>query len=319
MNDAALGLPVINMVVPCYNEEEVLPETARRLSDLIERMIAAGQVAAGTGVYFVDDGSRDNTWQIVTGLHAARPDRFHGIKLSRNQGHQAALLAGLRNTPGDALISIDADLQDDIETIIAMVSKFREGHDIVYGVRSSRDTDTVFKRRTARAYYDLLRWLGVDMIPDHADFRLMSRRAVAAMERYSEVNLYIRAIVPMLGFRTAQVYYERHARFAGVSKYPTARMLALAINGITSFSMRPLRMVTVIGLAMALLSFMFGLWALGVALFSDRAIPGWTSTVVPIMFVGALEMLALGIIGEYIGKIYLELKRRPLFEVDEII
>jgi glycosyltransferase involved in cell wall biosynthesis len=319
MNDAELGVPVINIVVPCYNEEEVLPETARRLSDLIDRMIAAGQVAAGTGVYFVDDGSRDNTWQIVAGLHAARPDRFHGIKLSRNQGHQAALLAGLRNTPGDALISIDADLQDDIETIIAMVSKFREGHDIVYGVRSSRDTDTVFKRRTARAYYDLLRWLGVDMIPDHADFRLMSRRAVAAMERYSEVNLYIRAIVPMLGFRTAQVYYERHARFAGVSKYPMGKMLALAINGITSFSMRPLRMVTVMGLAMALLSFMFGLWALGVALFSDRAIPGWTSTVVPIMFVGALEMLALGIIGEYIGKIYLEVKRRPLFEVDEII
>ncbi len=309
----------INIAVPCYNEEDVLPETASRLSNLIDRLIAKGVVAEGSSIYFIDDGSRDRTWQLVTELHHVRPDRFHGIKLSRNQGHQNALLAGLRHAPGDAVVSIDADLQDDIEAIPAMVAHFREGCDIVYGVRKTRDSDSLFKRKTAKSYYRLLRWLGVNMVPDHADFRLMSRRALAAMERYSEVNLYIRAIVPMLGFRTAQVFYERHPRFAGVSKYPIVRMFALAVNGITSFSMRPLRLITVAGLIMAVISFMIGIWAIAIVLFSGRAIPGWASIVVPITFVGGLQLLSMGVIGEYVGKIYLEAKRRPHFEIDEII
>lgn len=311
--------PSVNLVVPCYNEEDVLPETARRLAALLDALTAEGHVAADSGIYFVDDGSRDRTWQHIVRLRGERPDLFHGIRLSRNQGHQNALLAGLRNAPGDCLISIDADLQDDVTVIPEMIARFREGNDIVYGVRKSRDSDTAFKLGTARAYYGLLRWLGVDMIPDHADFRLMSRRALIALGRYGEVNLYIRAIVPLLGFRTARVLYARHARFAGVSKYPVVKMLGLAVNGITSFSMRPLRMITVMGLTMAMISFLVGIWAIYIALFSNRAVPGWASIVAPITFVGGLQLLSMGVVGEYIGKIYLEVKRRPLFEIDEII
>lgn len=311
--------PLMNIVVPCFNEEEVLPETANRLRETVDRLVVEKLVADGSGVYFVDDGSRDKTWLLVTQLKAARPDRFHGIKLSRNQGHQSALLAGLRHAPGDCLISIDADLQDDIEVIPVMVASFLKGYDIVYGVRKDRTTDTPFKRRTSRLYYKLLQWLGVEMVPDHADFRLMSRRALAAMQRYNEVNLYIRAIVPLLGFRTTQVYYERKPRFAGESKYPLAKMLGLALNGITSFSMRPLRMITVIGITVAAFSFLVGIWAIGIVAFTKSAVPGWASIVVPITFVGGLQLLSLGVIGEYVGKIYLEVKQRPLFEIEEII
>ncbi len=310
--------PFINIVVPCYNEEEVLPETARRLVELLDNMIAEGIIETNSSVTFVDDGSRDRTWPLIVSLGSVRPDRIHGIKLSRNRGHQNALLAGLRNAPGDALISIDADLQDDPNAIQKMVDLYKAGNDIVYGVRESRDTDTVFKRRTAQAYYGLLKWMGVDIVPEHADFRLMSRRALAAMDGYSEINLYIRAIVPLLGFKAAKVFYDRHPRLAGQSKYPLGRMLALAVNGITSFSMRPLRLITAMGFIMATLSFMVGIWAIAVALFSTRAVPGWASTVVPIAFVGGLQLLSMGVIGEYVGKIYLEVKRRPLFEIEEI-
>jgi polyisoprenyl-phosphate glycosyltransferase len=310
---------ILNIVVPCYNEEEVLPETSRRLSDLLDRMTSEGLVNATSGIFFIDDGSIDQTWRIIRGLREARPDRFHGIKLSRNQGHQNALLAGLRSVPGDALVSIDADLQDDVGVIPAMVKQFLAGIDIVYGVRAARGSDTVFKRFSARAYYKLLGWLGVDIVPDHADFRLMSRRALDALEHYSEVNLFVRAIVPLLGFKSGQVSYHRSSRYAGISKYPLAKMVGLAINGITSFSMRPLRLITGVGLIMAALSFLIGAWAIVIALFTDRAVPGWTSLIVPITLVGGLQLFSLGIIGEYVGKIYLEVKRRPLFEIEETI
>ena len=309
---------ILNLVVPCYNEEEVLPETTKRLAGLLDRMVHSGSVSGQSGIYYIDDGSRDRTWEIIGGLRAARPDRVHGVKLSRNCGHQAALLAGLRTVPGDILISIDADLQDDIDVIPAMVEEFTLGNDIVYGVRAGRKTDTFFKRHTARGYYRLLSTLGVNIVLDHADFRLMSRRALTALERYPEVNIFLRAMVPLLGFKTTSVYYDRSPRFAGVSKYPLGRMISLALDGITSFSMRPLRLIAYAGGVMSLLSFLIGAWALYVVLFTNRGVPGWASIVVPIAFVGGLQLASLGVIGEYIGKIYMEVKRRPLFEIEEI-
>lgn len=310
---------ILNLVVPCYNEEAVLPETARRLTALMDLLLNQGAVDEGSGIYFVDDGSRDRTWDVITSLRTARPDRFHGIRLSRNCGHQSALLAGLRHAPGDALISIDADLQDDISVIPAMIEELRLGHDIVYGVRRGRSADTVFKRWTAQAYYRLLAMFGVDIVLDHADFRLMSRRALTALERYQEVNVFLRALVPLLGFKVTTVHYDRLPRFAGVSKYPLGRMLGLALNGITSFSMQPLRMIAFAGLLMSAVSFLIAVWALFTVLFTHRAIPGWASIVVPVALVGGLQLASLGIIGEYVGKIYLEVKRRPLFEVEEVV
>jgi polyisoprenyl-phosphate glycosyltransferase len=270
-------MPLLNIVIPCYNEEEVLPETARQLSALLERLVTASEADPDSGIWFVDDGSRDRTWAIISELHASQPQRFHGIKLSRNQGHQNALIAGLWNTPGDALISIDADLQDDIEAIPKMLALYHQGCDIVYGVRARRDTDTIFKRRTARTYYSLLKQLGVEIVADHADYRLMSRRSVEALKHYGEVNLFLRAIIPRLGFKVAEVTYERKPRFAGTSKYPIGRMLALALNGITSFSMGPLRLITVTGFVMAVVSFMIGVWGIFLALFTNRTVPGWAS------------------------------------------
>ncbi|HBK05493.1 MAG TPA: glycosyltransferase [Acetobacteraceae bacterium] len=309
---------ILNLVVPCYNEEPVLPETATRLVALMDRLIGDGAISDQSGIYFIDDGSRDRTWDVILGVRAARPDRVHGIKLARNCGHQAALLAGLRNVPGEALISIDADLQDDIEVIPAMIEEWKLGHDIVYGVRSGRKADTFFKRHTARGYYRLLGMLGVNIVLDHADFRLMSRRALTALERYPEVNIFLRALVPLLGFKTTSVYYDRAPRFAGVSKYPLGRMISLALDGITSFSMRPLRLIAYAGGIMSLFSFLIGAWALYIVLLTNRGVPGWASIVVPIAFVGGLQLASLGVIGEYIGKIYMEVKRRPLFEIEEI-
>ncbi len=313
------AMPVVNIVVPCYNEEEVLPESARQLCATIDAMVAEGLVDAASGIYFVDDGSRDRTWALIEALNAQRPNRFHGIKLTRNRGHQNALLAGLRHVPGDALVSIDADLQDDIAAIPAMVRKYVEGHEVVYGVRAARDTDTVFKRQSAWLYYALLRHLGVEIVPDHADFRLLGRRALDALGRFSETNVFLRAIVPQLGFRSAQVFYERHARLAGESKYNLTRMIGLAINGVTSFSMTPLRFITVIGFVVAMAAFLVGLWAIGLAIFTSRAVPGWASVVAPLTFLGGLQLFSMGVIGEYIGKIYLEVKRRPLFEIERML
>lgn len=309
---------ILNLVVPCYNEALVLPETTARLVALLDRLSADGVVSRESGIYFIDDGSGDQTWGLICGSRAARPDRVHGIRLARNCGHQAALLAGLRTVPGDALISIDADLQDDIDVIPSMIEEFTLGHDIVYGVRAGRKSDTTFKRQSAWLYYRILGMMGVDIVLDHADFRLMSRRALTALERYPEVNIFLRALVPLLGFKTTCVYYDRVPRQAGESKYPLGRMISLALEGITSFSMRPLRLIAYVGGIMAMGSFLVGAWALYIALFTDRAVPGWASIVVPIAFVGGLQMGSLGVIGEYIGKIYMEVKRRPLFEIAEI-
>lgn len=311
-------MTTLNLIVPCFNEEAVLPETSSRLLKLLDRLIREGKVSNASTLTFVDDGSRDRTWRMIEALHADNR-RVRGIKMSRNRGHQNALLAGLLSSPGDVLVSLDADLQDDIETIPRMLEEHRLGADIVFGVRHKRDTDTFFKRVSAKMYYRLLRKLGVDVLPGHADFRLMSRRALEALRGFQEVNLFLRGIIPLLGFRTAVVEYERHARFAGESKYPFSKMCALAFDGITSFSAEPLKWSTRLGAAISFASICFGLWALVVHFFTDRALPGWTSIVVPMYFLGGIQLLFLGIIGGYISKIYAETKKRPRFIIETML
>lgn len=308
----------LNLVVPCFNEEDVLPETGRRLLAMLDSLARQGVVGADSAVTFVDDGSHDRTWSVIESLHA-QDARVHGIKLSRNRGHQNALLAGLLTARGDVIVSLDADLQDDLDAIPRMIDKHREGAEIVFGVRARRDADTVFKRFTARAYYRVLRHFGVDVLPDHADFRLMSRRTLEALRDFNEVNLFLRGIIPLLGFRTAVVEYERHARFAGQSKYPLATMLALAFDGVTSFSSRPLQWSTRIGAAVSIGSLALGVWALFVRLFTDKAVPGWASTVIPLYFLGGVQMLFLGVIGGYVSRIYSETKRRPRFIIEKTL
>ncbi len=313
-----LKLPVLTVVVPCFDEEAVLPEASRQLRALLSRFEAEGRVAAGSHVCFVDDGSKDGTWRVIAGLAAAEPARFGGLKLSRNRGHQNALLAGLLASRGDVVISADADLQDDLEAMAAMLDAHAAGADIVYGVRSARHTDTAAKRISARMFYRLLGWLDVEVVFDHADYRLMSRRAVDALHEYGETNLFLRALIPLLGFTPAIVTYERAERFAGESKYPLRKMFALALEGVTSFSTRPLRYVTMLGFALSGLSLALTLWALLMSL-AGSTVPGWASTVVPIYLVCGVQLLSLGVIGEYVGKIYLETKRRPRFHVAEAV
>lgn len=305
----------LGVVVPCYNEEAVLPETIARLATLIRGLIEKGRIASESGVYYVDDGSRDGTWRIIQDA-AAREPGVHGIKLSRNRGHQNALLAGLEGAQGDAVISVDADLQDDLGVIEKMVDLYVGGAEIVYGVRESRATDTIFKRITAEFYYRLLARMGVQIIFNHADYRLMSRRALQALERFGEVNLFLRGIIPQLGFTTATVTYARGERVAGESKYPLRKMLALAANGITSFSIVPLRLIAGLGFLISSFSAVMIGWIVVGKLF-DNVIPGWASSVVPIYLLGGVQLLSIGIIGEYIGKIYLETKRRPRFLIEE--
>ncbi len=308
----------LGIVVPCYNEEEVLPETNRRLLDLLNHLQQSDLVTADSALYFVDDGSKDRTWEIIESL-AAADTRVHGIKLSRNRGHQNALLAGLFGAEGDAVVTVDADLQDDITVIEEMVQRFSAGCKIVYGVRKSRSADTAFKRSSAGMYYQFLAWMGVDIVYNHADFRLMSRRAIDCLGQYSEVNLFLRGIIPLLGFPTATVYYDRSERFAGVSKYPLRRMLALAIDGITSFSVMPLRFIAFLGLLVCLFSIAMIGWVLYERLFTNAAIPGWASSVLPIYFLGGIQLLSIGILGEYIAKIYLETKHRPRYFIEKVI
>lgn len=306
------------IVVPCYNEQEVLPETNRRLLTLLSSMADKGLVGRDSGIYYVDDGSRDATWKIIEEL--ARADgRVHGVKLSRNRGHQTALLAGLMSAPGEAAVSIDADLQDDVQVIERMVEAFRAGHEVVYGVRASRATDTVFKRRTALAYYTLLKRMGVDLVHNHADFRLMGRRVVDALKEYDEVNLFLRGIVPLIGYRATTVEYDRAERFAGVSKYPLKRMVAFALEGVTSFSVVPLRAITVLGFFISMLSFAMIVYILYGVLVLKAVVPGWASTVAPVYFLGGIQLLALGVIGEYVAKTYMESKRRPRFFVEKTV
>jgi polyisoprenyl-phosphate glycosyltransferase len=306
----------LNLVVPCFNEEEVLNETIRQLLLLLDGLCARNVVNPGSCITFVDDGSRDKTWQIIEEM-SRRDSRVHGIKLSCNRGHQNALLAGLLSAQGDVLVSLDADLQDDLQAIPKMVDAYYAGADIVYGVRARRDSDTFFKRTTARAYYGLLRKFDVDIVPDHADFRLMSRRALDALHTFREVNLFLRGIIPMLGFRTAVVAYDRQSRFAGESKYPLRHMLKLAFEGIFSFSSTPLKWISVIGMILSLASVGFGIWAILIRFTTNLAIPGWASTVIPMYFLGGLQLMALGIIGGYLSRIYSETKQRPRFIIEK--
>lgn len=309
--------PTLDIVVPCFNEEEVLPETARQLGVLLDAMLGAGSITAGR-VVFIDDGSRDRTWALIEALHRADP-RLGGVKLSRNRGHQNALLAGLDAATADVAVSIDADLQDDPAIIAGMVDAYRGGAEIVLGVRSDRGTDSAFKRVTGQGFYRFLHAMGVEVVYDHADYRLMSRRALTALAGYSETNLFLRALIPQLGFTVATVPYRRAERFAGESKYPLRKMLAFALDGVTSFSTRPLRLITLLGFLVSTASFGLGLWALFIAVFTRDAVPGWASTVVPIYLICGVQLLCIGIIGEYIGKIYFETKRRPRFIVDRVL
>lgn len=314
----ARSMVALNLVVPCFNEEEVLPETAKRMLALLDRLSRDREIAPSSTLTFVDDGSQDRTWALIETLHA-QDARVHGIKLSRNRGHQNALLAGLLTAPGDIVISLDADLQDDLNAIPEMLHAYRQGAEVVFGVRSCRDSDTFFKRFTARSYYRLLRYFGVDVLPDHADFRLMSRRALDALQDFHEVNLFLRGIIPLLGFPTAVVKYERHARFAGRSKYPLHKMIGLACDGIASFSSRPLLWSSHVGVALCAVSVAIGMWALAIRLFTDQAVPGWASTVVPMYFLGGVQLLFLGIIGGYVSKIYSETKHRPRYIIEKTL
>jgi glycosyltransferase involved in cell wall biosynthesis len=295
-----------------------LPETCARMIALLGRLQRAGKIAAESRVYFVDDGSRDKTWSVIADFARAGLPVI-GVKLSRNRGHQNALLAGLFLAQGDAIVSIDADLQDDMETIEEMLDLFHGGCDVVYGVRKRRPTDSLFKRLSAETFYRLLTAMGAQTIFNHADYRLLSRRAIDALRRFREVNLYLRGIIPLIGFRSAVVEYERSRRYAGESKYPLRRMVALALDAITSFSVVPLRLISLLGLVIFAGSMAVTGWALWIALVSDKAIPGWASVVLPMYFLGGVQLLALGAIGEYLGKLYTETKSRPRFFVEQII
>ena len=309
--------PVLAVIVPCFNEQDVLPETARRLEALLQTLLDSNSIAHGSHVVLVDDGSSDGTWRLIAELQE-RSLVFGGIKLSRNRGHQNALVAGLLHAKGDIVVSVDADLQDDLAAIPLMLAEAEAGADIVYGVRGARATDSWLKRMSARSYYRLLRALGVEIIFDHADFRLMTRQVIEALRDYSEVNLFLRALIPQLGFTTSIVRYARAERFAGQSKYPVGKMMALAFEGITSFSTAPLRVVTVIGLLTSLFSLVITSWALFAALVMKATIPGWASTVIPIYLVCGVQLLSVGVLGEYVGKIYLETKRRPRFHIETL-
>ena len=309
---------MLSIVVPCYNEQDVLPETWGRLKKLLSNLQEEKTINSESKIIFVDDGSKDATWQLIEG-YVTESHWASGIKLSRNRGHQNALLAGLLYAKGDAVISVDADLQDDIHVIKQMIEDFFSGKDIVYGVRKERDTDTLFKRFTAESYYRLLDIMGVEVIFNHADYRLLSRRAIEALREFREVNLFLRAIIPLLGFSSSIVYYQRKERFAGESKYPLKKMLALAWQGITSFSAVPLRMITILGFTIFLGSLSITLWAIAIRLFSNQAVPGWTSTVVPIYLMGGIQLLGIGVIGEYLAKTYMETKSRPPFIIEKQI
>ncbi|MGL4981396.1 MAG: glycosyltransferase family 2 protein [Treponemataceae bacterium] len=311
--------PTVYFVIPCYNEQEVLPETSRRLIEKIETHIKNGILSDKTRIVFVDDGSKDTTWQIINDLHE-KSSLCSGIKLSGNKGHQNALLCGLMTVKdlADCVISLDADLQDDINAIDEMIEKFCAGCDIVYGVRSERKTDSFFKRFTAESFYKMVNSLGGNLIYNHADYRLMSKRSLDALSNYREVNLFLRGIIPMIGFKTDIVYYERSERFAGESKYPLKKMLAFAFEGITSLSTKPIRMITALGFFIFLVS----LGMLGFFIyrhFAGRTIIGWSSIAVSVWAIGGLILLSIGVVGEYIGKIYLETKDRPRFIVEEFI
>ncbi|MBQ2699774.1 MAG: glycosyltransferase family 2 protein [Clostridia bacterium] len=310
---------ILYIVIPCYKEEEVLPETSRRLKVKMNALISEGKISPQSRVMFVNDGSKDRTWEIIEALH--HEDKlFSGVNLSRNRGHQNALLAGLMTAVqhADMIVSMDADLQDDINAVDAMVDAYHEGYEVVYGVRSSRETDTFFKRFTAEGFYKLMKALGVDIVFNHADYRLMSRRAVEGLAQFKEVNLFLRGIVPQIGYKWTTVEYARAERFAGESKYPFKKMLAFAFDGITSFSVKPVRLILLLGAVIFGISIIALLWSLITLLFG-KTVSGWTSLMWSIWLLGGIQLLSLGIIGEYIGKVYNETKQRPRFIIERVL
>lgn len=310
---------ILYLVVPCYNEQEVLHETAKQLKEKMLSMMTSKKISQNSKIVFVNDGSKDKTWDIISKLHD-EDNLFSGIKLTRNKGHQNALLAGLMVTKerADIVISLDADLQDDIGVIENMVDEYHNGNDIVYGVRSSRQTDTFFKKFTAQSFYKVMKALGVDIVYNHADYRLMSKRSLNDLENFGEVNLFLRGIIPLIGYKSCTVEYERHERFAGESKYPLKKMLAFAFDGITSFSIKPVRMITTLGVFIFILSICYFIYALIMNLIGNT-VAGWTSIVGSIWMIGGLQLLSIGIIGEYIGKIYYETKKRPRYLIETVL
>lgn len=314
-----MSLPRIAIVIPCYNEEQALPITAREILALIDRMADDELISRDSYILCCNDGSRDATWKVITDLHAA-DNRLKGISLAHNRGHQYALLAGLMTAKDacDAAISIDADLQDDPNAIIEMVRKFRDGKEIVFGVRSSRKTDTWFKRTTAHAFYSFQNAMGLETVYDHADYRLMSHRALELLSQYGESNLFLRGIIPQIGLETDIVTYERNERVAGESKYPLSKMLSFSIDGITSFSARPMRWIFMTGLILLVLDIFIAIYVL-LAYFHQSAISGWTSIMLSVWFLGSLILMGIGIVGEYVGKIYIEVKNRPRYAIKDYL
>ena len=312
-----MNTPRLFIVIPCYNEQEALPITAARLTELTDDMIARKIIDPESRIVLVDDGSKDDTWRVIAGLHESDA-RFEGVKLAHNVGHMNALWAGMSLAVDrcDCMISIDADLQDDVNAMYGFLEEYRNGADVVSGVRSSRQKDTFFKRTTAQGFYKLMNRLGVEMVYNHADYRLLSKRALEALLSFGEVNMFLRGMVPMLGFKTAQVYYERGERVAGESKYPLKKMIAFAMEGITSLSNKPIRYVLLLGAVCALLGLLMAVYVI-VSLVTGNTVHGWASIMMSIWLLGGLQLMALGLIGEYVGKIYMETKRRPKFILEE--
>lgn len=309
--------PALTLVIPCHNEEQVLPDTAIQLVTLLEGMNHETLIT-GASIFFVDDGSTDSTWRVIEHL-ATEHVSVHGLKLSRNFGQQSAILAGLLTVPGDVLITIDADLQDDIDAIKEMVRAYAGGAEVVYGVRRSRKKDSFFKRTTAESFYRVLQAMGVELMFNHADFRLMSRRVIEELRGCKESNLLLRGLVPQLGFPSSVVYYDRKARTAGETKYTLAKMVSLAVNGVTSFTEIPLKIITVLGILISLFSFGLAAWALFIKFFTIAAIPGWASIVIPLYMLGGIQLLCLGVVGQYVAKMFAEAKGRPRFIVEKIL
>ena len=309
--------PTLYMVIPCYNEEEVLPVTAPMFLDKINQLIQELKISDQSRIMFINDGSKDKTWEIINQL-ANEDHHFMGISQSRNRGHQNAVLAGLMEAKDicDITISIDCDGQDDINAMDKMVDEYLSGAEVVYGVRSKRDTDTFFKRFTAEGFYKLLNWMGAEVVFNHADYRLVSSRVLKEFSNFKEVNIFLRGMIPLVGFKSTSVYYERHERIAGESHYPLSKMLSLAFDGITSLSVKPIRIITGLGVFISVLSFLLILYVL-VSFFTGHAAPGWSSTLTVVCFIGGIQLISLGVIGEYVGKIYLETKARPRYIISE--
>lgn len=308
------------IVVPCYNEEEVLHIASDALREVLDDLISKGKVAPDSFILFVNDGSKDRTWELIEEEHKLHPVQVNGVKLAGNVGHQFALTAGLITAKdmSDVTISIDADLQDDVAVIEEMIDKYHAGIDIVYGVRKERKTDTFFKRTTAQGFYKVMDKMGVKTVYNHADFRLMSKRAVEEFSKYHETNLFLRGIMPLIGFQTDCVYYDRKERVAGESKYPLKKMLALAFNGISSFSVKPISMILGLGFAIVVISILAAIYAF-ISYFTGKVVPGWTSLILSIWFLGGLQLLAIGLVGQYIGKIYIEVKHRPRYTIEKVL